>query len=68
MELTTEQKEEIIVKLGILSHLLESAAQTMKDIVSIAEGAKEKEIEELIANHTAEGLEMISKFLDEASE
>ena len=40
----------------------------MQEITKIASGAKQEEIEKLIADHTAEGIEMISKFLDEANE
>ncbi len=68
MELSKEQKEEIIVRLGVLGHLLKSAAQVMKEIVAVAEEAKEKEIEKLISEHINDGMEMISKFLDEVSE
>tara|TARA_B100001996_G_scaffold151085_1_gene114991 strand:+ start:2887 stop:3102 length:216 start_codon:yes stop_codon:yes gene_type:complete len=68
MELNEQQKEEVVIKLGVLCHLLESAAQVMQEITKIASGAKQEEIEKLIADHTAEGIEMISKFLDEANE
>ena len=68
MELSKEQKEEIIVRLGVLGHLLKSAAQVMKEIVAVAEEAKEKEIEKLISEHINDGMEMISKFLDETIE
>ena len=65
MELNEQQKEEIVLKLGILSHLLKSAAQIMQDIVAIAENVKEEEIEKLITEHADKGMEMINKFLEE---
>ena len=68
MELSDREKEDIVIKLGVLCHLLESAAQVIQEITKIASGAKQEEIETLIADHTAEGMEMISKFLDEASQ
>ena len=68
MELSDREKEDIVIQLGVLCHLLESAAQVMQEITKIASGVKQEEIEKLIADHTAEGMEMISKFLDEASQ
>ncbi len=64
MELNEQQKEEVVIKLGVLCHLLESAAQVMQDITNIYHGSQE-EIEKLIAEHADQGMEMITKFLDD---
>jgi len=64
MELEEEQKEQVVVKLGILCHLLESAGQIMQEITNICHGSQE-EIEKLIAEHADQGMEMIAQFLDD---
>ena len=71
MEIDEEQKEQVVVKLGVLCHLLESAAQVMQDITNICHGSlsspapSKEDIEKLIAEHADQGMEMIAQFLDE---
>ena len=69
MELNEQQKEEVVIKLGVLCHLLESAAQVMQDITKIYHssdfsGVPADDIEKLIAEHAEEGMNMITNFLD----
>ncbi len=71
MELEEEQKEQVVVKLGILCHLLESAGQIMQEITNICHGSlsspapSKEDIEKLIAEHADQGMEMIAQFLDD---
>ncbi len=70
MELNEQQKEEVVIKLGVLCHLLQSASQVMQDITKICQASQlglveEADIERLIAEHADKGMEMINKFLEE---
>ena len=74
MELDEQQKEQVVGKLGVLCHLLESAGQIMQEIRDICYGSlnspapSKEDIEKLIAEHADQGMEMIAQFLDDMNE
>ncbi len=68
MSLYNSEEQEIITKLGILCHLLDSASQVMAELGKLVEGHDTEEINRMIEEHSEKGMKMIADFLDEVNE
>tara|TARA_B100000519_G_C14086344_1_gene364125 strand:+ start:543 stop:752 length:210 start_codon:yes stop_codon:yes gene_type:complete len=67
MNLYESPEQEIITKLGILCHLLDSASQVMAELGKLVEGHDQDEINRMIEEHSEKGMNMIAEFLDEVN-
>ncbi len=67
MSLYNSKEQEIITKLGILCHLLDSASQVMAELGKLVEGYDQDEINRLITEHSEKGIQMIAEFLNEVN-